>query len=592
MTLPSVLASALERTAVPFARIGVKPAGHSENLPDVCRSLAELRAMRPGFVRSLHAEFDLAGLRAMVCPILLEDQRVRLLVLPEYLEGDATDEVQRLVQRHGWTLSQPARLAASTSLLLTLARDPASSSAAERTDALPMSSSALQLLFHEIVSQAIRLDASDVHLRVCEPSSDAEVRCTVDGMYVPIPLLAPVPARMLRDMLAVIWMDVRGGNGAVFDPLIEQQGQLLRDYDGEPVLLRWASLATDAGPAVCLRLIRQKPRGQGRLRDLGFMPAQLAQIETACRIEGGAVIVAGRVGSGKSTTLAAMLASLPSTRKLITLEDPVETPIAGALQNTVVRDLGASDLHPFDAKLKTVKRSALQDFYLGEVRDHDTGRAFADMASAGISVYTTVHAGSVHAIADRMSSDFIGVSRDLLAAPGLIKLRIYQTLAPRLCRQCSLAPPVWLEQSVSRSPDWRRWRAWWALGERGAAGHFRRVRYRNENGCPRCVAGRPAPLWGYAGRLVVADVVSGDALDSAANAWSRPYPGERHADVAPMPLLRAASVRVLHGDIDPRWLADLAGGVARLMRMLGAMSADSGRGTFMRHAGIHQEAAR
>lgn len=551
-----------ESRAVHTASVAEGPA---QGLPAICGSVAELRAMRPAFVRSLHAEFDLADLRSMVCPVLLDDQRVRLLVLPEYLEGDATDEVQRLVRRHGWPLSTPARQAASTSLLLTLARDPAPSVVAEPADSLRMSSSALQLLFHEIVSQALRLEASDLHLRVDEPSRDAEIRCTVDGMYVPIPTLAPVPARMLRDMLAVVWMDVRGGNGAVFDPLAEQQGQLLHDHAGEPVLLRWASLATDTGPAVCLRLTRRKPAQQARLRRLGFLPAQLARIETACRIEGGAVVVSGRVGSGKSTTLAAMLAALPGTRKLITLEDPVETPIAGALQNTVVRDLGPSEGHPFDAKLKTVKRSALQDFYLGEVRDHDTGRAFADMASAGISVYTTVHAGSAQSIVDRLASDFIGVSRDLLNAPGLIKLRIYQTLAPRLCRHCALPPWEWLQRDHRRGNEWRRWRAGWARGERRMPGTLRRVRYRNEQGCPHCTRGRPAALWGYAGRLVVADVLAearGEA-DRIVSTDAGPPSG-----VLPvMPLLHAGGVRVLHGDIDPRWLADLAGGVAPLMRM-------------------------
>ena len=538
------------------------------------KGVAELRAMRPAFVRSLHADFDLAGLRAMVCPVLLDDQRVRLLVLPEYLEGDAADEVQRLVQRHGWTLSQPARQAASTSLLLTLARDPEPLGGAA-PDPLQMSSSALQLLFHEIVSQALHLDASDLHLRVCEPSIDAEIRCTVDGMYVPIPMLAPVPARMLRDMLAVVWMDVRGGNGAVFDPLTEQQGQLLHDHAGEPVLLRWASLATDTGPAVCLRLTRQRSPRQSRLRRLGFLPAQLVQIDTACRMEGGAIVVAGRVGSGKSTTLAAMLAGLPRTRKLITLEDPVETPIAGALQNTVVRDLAPSELLPFDAKLKTVKRSALQDFYLGEVRDHDTGRAFADMASAGISVYTTVHAGSAHAIVDRLAGDFIGVSRDLLNAPGLIKLRIYQALAPRLCRQCALPAAAWLRQFARHTDDHRRWRAWWARRKPHEAGAFRRVRYRNEQGCARCATGRPPALWGHSGRIVVADVVSTSAFampservyDLAQEFWHPRGPVARMGDrQGAMPLLHAASVRVLHGDIDPRWLSDLAGGAGGLLR--------------------------
>lgn len=526
-----------------------------------CRSLADLRLARPTFLRSLHVEFDLAGLQATLCPILLDDGLAALLVLPEYACSDAADEVERLLAARGYTLARPARTPATAALLLTLARGAAVQDAVARDPRAPAGleadapaqagSSSLLMLFRDIVAQALRLNASDIHLRVRHGADAGEIRCTIDGLYVTVPTLPQLPARMLHDMLAVVWMDVRGGNGAVFDPASEQQGQLRCDVAGESVLLRWASLATDAGPAVCLRVIRQAPDRLPRLRRLGFLPAQYRQIRQACRVDGGAVVVAGQVGAGKSTTLAAMLAALPDTRKLITLEDPVETPIPGALQNTVVRELAPAPRddaarHPFDTKLKTLKRCALHDFYLGEVRDHETGRAFADMASAGINVYTSTHAGALHAIADRLSSDFIGVSADLLAAPGVLKLLVCQALAPRLCRACALP---WHPTHAGRA-----WLTLWRWCRRRHPSRVRRVRRRNPQGCDRCAPGRPAALWGYLGRIVVADVCGGEGLAHGSGG------------VHPLPLAGAALARIARGDIDPAWFADQAGGIDALWR--------------------------
>ncbi|AHV94853.1 ATPase, T2SS/T4P/T4SS family [Bordetella holmesii] len=127
----------------------------------------------------------------------------------------------------------------------------------------------------------------------------------------------------------------------------------------------------------------------------------------------------------RATTLATLLRGLSRTRKIITLEDPVEIRITDALQNTVGRGLDADHDGVFDAKLKTIKRSAMNDVYLGEVRDRETGRAFMDLAGSGVSVYTTVHAGSAQGIPARLSSDFIGIPADFLQMRGVLKLLVY-----------------------------------------------------------------------------------------------------------------------------------------------------------------------
>ncbi|WP_350494904.1 ATPase, T2SS/T4P/T4SS family [Neopusillimonas aromaticivorans] len=104
----------------------------------------------------------------------------------------------------------------------------------------------------------------------------------------------------------------------------------MRQVDGRSILLRWASMAAERGPSVCLRLLDRTRAGEtGSLEALGYLPHQARMIERGMLSEGGAVVFAGTVGSGKSTTLASRIAMLPPERKVVTLEDPVEYLIPG-----------------------------------------------------------------------------------------------------------------------------------------------------------------------------------------------------------------------------------------------------------------------
>jgi type II secretory ATPase GspE/PulE/Tfp pilus assembly ATPase PilB-like protein len=313
-------------------------------------------------------------------------------------------------------------------------------------------------------------------------------------------------------MLAVAWMDIEGGNGAVFDPNIEQQRRLSRKNDCQKLLLRWASLATDVGPSVCLRLLVMDPSQlTPDLQVLGYLPEQIALFEQLQRTDGGAVVLAGTVGSGKSTTIATLMRAIAPDRKVITLEDPAEYLIPNALQNTVCRSFSEHDEHAFDSKLKAIKRSAMNDLLIGEIRDHTTGRAFMDLAACGVNLYTTVHSGSALLIPDRLASSFIGVARDLLATPGILKLLVYQTLMVKLCPICSLT----FEQ-VQAQPTWRcalnqvRSQAWlevWITGLEEKFGVSRHVlRFRNEQACAECDHSISS-LRGTVGRTVVAEMI-------------------------------------------------------------------------------------
>ncbi len=473
-----------------------------------------LMQLSPAFVRSLAPELAVLSLRGRVCPVCFSDGSVGVFALREYCYDDQTRAVLDLLRRRGFRLSQPPLFVLPPTLLLAIDKP-----ADEQSAGTPSihadrhaQQGALAAAFDALLRWAVVRQASDIHFNVNRNRYSSPVYFTLAGRYVSPPEFASLPTSTVLDMLAVAWMDIEGGNGAVFDPMIEQQGRLSRTIDGQKLLLRWASLATDVGPSVCLRLLVMDPsRLTPDLQALGYLPEQIALFERLQQTDGGAVVLAGTVGSGKSTTIATLMRAIAPDRKVITLEDPAEYFIPNALQNTVCRSFSEHDEHAFDSKLKAIKRSAMNDLLIGEIRDHTTGRAFMDLAACGVNLYTTVHAGSALLIPDRLTSSFIGVARDLLATPGILKLLVYQTLLVKLCPMCSLT----FEQ-VQAQPMWRcalsqvRSQAWlerWVTGIEEKFGVSRDVlRFRNEQACSECNHSISS-LRGTVGRTVVAEMI-------------------------------------------------------------------------------------
>jgi len=549
--------------------------------PPELRTPEDIGRMAPAFVRALGREFDLAALAGRLCPVLLESGEVAVFAVKDYTLGDQIDEIERMVKAEGYRLARVPRYQLPAPLLLMVARGQlAAPGLAARTGAQQEArASALAALFLDIVRWGVAQGASDVHINVDRRREACEIRYTIGGEYVGTERFAGLSNATLLEVLAVAWMDVRGGNGAVFDPALEQQGRIALDIDGAPIVLRWASLATDAGPSVCLRILRRDATADGDLLALGYLPAQVEALVRAREREGGAIVLAGVVGSGKSTTIAALMRGIAPTRKVITLEDPVEYLIGNALQNTLGAALAESAWPAFDTKLKTIKRSAMNDLLIGEIRDMDTGRAFMDLASSGISLYTTTHAACAVMIPERLASDAIGVSRDFLASPGILKLLVYQTLLPRLCARCALpADSLWAASGGSSgagvAADWRGWVHGMAATFQLDAGS---LRVRNPAGCPDCRRPHLPELNGTAGRCVAAEMVEPERVDGfLERVRTRDNLGLRQQARAAGPAawrdeakrggqaLDSALYRASLGEIDPRSLLrrfDLPAGV-------------------------------
>lgn len=501
----------------------------------------ELACMKPGFVQSLSHRFQIDTLASRLNPVLLEDGRVAIFALSEHVGSDQADELARRISTMGYQLADPPRYVLSAPLLLAIGRHQltAQSLAAKPQGALRHTRTALAHAFQDILEWGVQHGASDIHLNVHTSKPESEVKFTVAGRYLAPERFRRLPTSTLVELLSVAWMDIRGGNGAVFDPSIEQQGSVLRRVGEQTVMLRWASLAADAGPSICLRILRRDADANiPGLEQLGYLPEQIAQIRRVMLSEGGAVVFAGTVGSGKSTSLASLISGLPPQRKVITIEDPVEYLIPGAIQNTLTRNLDATSHETYGAKLRALKRSAMTDVLLGEIRDRESGRAFMDLAGSGVNVYTTVHAPSAALIPQRLSSDFIAVPADFLATPGVLKLLVFQVLLPILCAHCAL-PAAHLRKGASHHNgtfrSGRQWTVWLQLIAMLYPSLPEGWRIRNPQGCSACNHTNIPELYGYAGRSVAAEIIE---------------PG-----VAPMPLSSAMDCAVLKastGTIDPR----------------------------------------
>lgn len=455
---------------------------------------------------------DIVGdlLASKLCPVVMDDGRWVLLVTSEYLTSDVVRVTQEQCARANKG-QVPDLFAITPTLLLTLREGGANTRHKKGNETRTVYKDA----FEEIIAWGVRSNASDVHLNVNARETLSQVCYSIDGQYV-APARWSIPTSRLQEILDVAWQDTTGGSASTFEAESEQQSRIEVTIDNQRIMGRWASMATDRGPSVCLRLLKVDQAVVTRsLEEQGFLPTQIAMFNRAQTSEGGAIVLAGVVGSGKSTTIASLLSRLAPTRKVITLEDPVEYRIPNALQNTISRSLEGNDDDAFTAKLKTIKRSAPHDLLLGEIRDRVSGQAFIDMAGSGTNLYTTVHAKSHFQIPERLASSAIGIPPSLLASPGILNLLVFQALIPVLCPHCALPIGTLTEyggadtRGEMRSTD--AWRRYLQRVERLYHIDPYKLRIRNTDGCEHCRHAEIPELNGYIGRTVVAEMLEPNA---------------------------------------------------------------------------------
>jgi type IV pilus assembly protein PilB len=276
---------------------------------------------------------------------------------------------------------------------------------------------------NQIIAQAVQQRASDLHI---EPQErDVRVRFRMDGvlhdiMRIPRSLHAGVTSR-LKVMAELNIAEKR----------IPQDGRMSILVEGNSVDLRMATVPSVWGEEVILRIL-DRSSGLLTLTDLGFVGDTLARYEQAFRKPHGAILVVGPTGSGKSTTLYSTLSIVNEvSRKIITVEDPVEFRLAGVSQIHVNPKAGLT----FATALRSILRSDPDVVMVGEIRDTETARIAIEAAMTGHLVFSTLHTNDAPSAVTRLVE--MGVEPFLVASA--VECVLAQRLARKLCERCKEA---------------------------------------------------------------------------------------------------------------------------------------------------------
>jgi type II secretory ATPase GspE/PulE/Tfp pilus assembly ATPase PilB-like protein len=274
-----------------------------------------------------------------------------------------------------------------------------------------------------LVSQAHRLGASDIHI---ESGRDGvRVRFRIDGVLHPIATLSFEKQRILIGAIASAG-NVSTSSDEAQQGHIQQEVQMA-DGTTVPVNVRLETVPTINGMDVVMRLFNMD-QSMYTLDRLGLSRQERVVVDDIIAKPSGLVMIVGPTGSGKTTTLYSMLNSLNNdSRKIITIEDPVEYQFDGITQISVRSSESGND-SSFADKLRATLRLDPDIVMVGEIRDSDTAKTALQAALTGHLVLCTFHASTASAALTRLV-DIIGQNPLFVSA---IRLVMAQRLVRRL----------------------------------------------------------------------------------------------------------------------------------------------------------------
>lgn len=368
-------------------------------------------------------------------------------------------------------------LAAHSSLIKILLENAEEPAGAVSTEVETVSSQQQRL--RVLVKEAIAERASDIHIEV--RSDIARIRFRKHGeMY----LYAEWLPKLGREISSVAFNKETDHAVTHFNPLIPQSASMPLIIDGHEVRLRISSMPAHGGFDVVMRILDTVEEKIPSLEELGYTPNQIYILRKAVNTPHGAVIISGPTGSGKTTTLASCISTVDSSRKVYTIENPVEKIVNTATQVPV-------NSEQYDRTFASMGIASLRMdpniIVLGEMRDVDTASVMIKAALTGHLVFSTLHTNSATGIVTRLVD--MGISSMILADPNMLICLICQRLAPILCKECSRP----IHESPEHHECLTRWSA--ALGD-----DIKQARVRGKL-CHVCKG------LGVVGRTVVAEII-------------------------------------------------------------------------------------
>jgi general secretion pathway protein E len=289
-------------------------------------------------------------------------------------------------------------------------------------DVLSASAPAVEFV-NALLYDAVESGATDIHLETGELG--ARLRYRIDGLLHTVRRYEAAGFAGVVSRLKVL------SRVRATERRLPQDGRFSFEAGGRRLDVRTSFLPADRGESVAIRLLDTEADARS-LENLGLPQAEAAALRRLDLQAGGLLVVAGPTGSGKTTTAHALLRRwADGTRKVVTVEEPVEYRLRGVTQVHVRREIGLD----FDAVLRRALRHDPDVLMIGEVRDPETAALAVRSALSGHPVIATVHAADTAAVHARLEN--LGVAPHVL--PEVIAARVSQRLVRRVCRDCGTA---------------------------------------------------------------------------------------------------------------------------------------------------------
>ena len=294
--------------------------------------------------------------------------------------------------------------------------------------------------------EAVQSRASDIHL---EPQENyLRIRFRVDGDLHEVATLPVELAQPIISRVKVI------SNLKIDETRIPQDGRFRAKVADRDIDFRVSTFPTPLGEKVAIRVL-DPTTGLKSFETLGLTGGNLLAVEEGLAKPFGMILITGPTGSGKTTTLYALLSRLNKENvNIVSLEDPVEYFVAGLNQSQVRPEIG----YDFASGLREILRQDPDIIMVGEIRDRETASLAVQAALTGHIVLSTLHTNNAAGVVPRLLD--MGVEQFLL--PVALNLMISQRLVGRLCEDCKkgeTAPPEIqkiIEHSLAGiSPDTR-----------------------------------------------------------------------------------------------------------------------------------------
>lgn len=326
-------------------------------------------------------------------------------------------------------------------------------------------------LVNMILSQAVRANASDVHI---EPYKDIlRVRFRLDGvLYDKHSVSKRFHAALVSRIKIMAKLNIA-------EKRLPQDGRIALSLGGRQVDLRVSILPTGLGERIVMRLL-EKSTEILNMPELGLTDDNLERMKRLVNISHGIILVTGPTGSGKTTSLYAVLNHINSPDKnILTIEDPVEYQLDGIGQIQVNSKIGLD----FSSGLRSIVRQDPDVVLIGEIRDGETAEIAIQAALTGHLVFSTLHTNDAPSAVTRLID--MGVEPFLLSS--VLRAVVAQRLVRRLCPECKEA---YVPNEEQLAADFGQF-----------ADEFRGREVYHPVGCDNCMG------TGYKGRMAIYEIM-------------------------------------------------------------------------------------